>query len=148
MGKKVVILGAGVGGLTAAHELSCRGFEVTVYERRNVVGGKARSFLSDHGCPAEHGFRFFPGFYRHLHHTMRRIPYNEQHKVLDNLKATRDIQVLQASRKPVDLPTRLWRWDAAFLHSIRLGARHIFVASFGMSRRDLFHLEWMEHSGS
>ena len=24
--------------------------------------------------PAEHGFRFFPGFYRHLPDTMRRIP--------------------------------------------------------------------------
>ena len=24
--------------------------------------------------PAEHGFRFFPGFYRHLPDTMKRIP--------------------------------------------------------------------------
>jgi uncharacterized protein with NAD-binding domain and iron-sulfur cluster len=153
MGEKVVILGAGVAGLTAAHELSKRGFDVEVYERRNIVGGKARSFLQDNGrvvdrgcpsengSPAEHGFRFFPGFYRHLRDTMGRIPYpGNSHWVLDNLKETRDIQVLQASRKPVDLPTRLWRWDAAFLHSIRLGARHVFVASFGLSRRDLFHL--------
>jgi 15-cis-phytoene desaturase len=141
VGEKVVILGAGVAGLTAAHELSKRGFDVEVYERRNIVGGKARSFRSDHGCPAEHGFRFFPGFYQHLHATMKDIPYDGQKNgVLDNLKETRDIQVLQASRKPVDLPTRLWRWDAVFLHSIRLGARHVFVASFGLSRRDLFHL--------
>lgn len=102
MGEKVVVLGAGVAGLTAAHELSCRGFEVAVYERRRRVGGKARSFLQadgrtippgdppGDGCPAEHGFRFFPGFYRHLHDTMGRIPYQENGRsVLDNLQPTK-----------------------------------------------------------
>jgi uncharacterized protein with NAD-binding domain and iron-sulfur cluster len=153
MGDKVVILGAGVAGLTAAHELSSRGFEVDVYERRDRVGGKARSFLqeggrvvepgrpSENGCPAEHGFRFFPGFYRHLHDTMGRIPYpGNSHGVLDNLRPTRDIQVLQTTRKPVDMPTSLWRLDTAFLHSIRLGARHKFTASFGLSRQQIGNL--------
>ena len=150
MGEKVAILGAGVAGLTAAHELSERGFEVAVYEYRRRVGGKARSFLqedgrvvapgcpSQNGCPAEHGFRFFPGFYRHLHDTMGRIPYpGNSHGVLDNLKETKDIQVLQTTRKPVDMPTCLWRLDTAFLHSIRLSARHKFTASFGLSRQQI-----------
>jgi uncharacterized protein with NAD-binding domain and iron-sulfur cluster len=61
--------------LSAAHELAERGFKVTVHERRAVPGGKARSFPApDSGLPAEHGFRFFPGFYRHLPDTMARIP--------------------------------------------------------------------------
>jgi 15-cis-phytoene desaturase len=150
MGDKVAILGAGVAGLTAAHELSERGFEVAVYEYRRRVGGKARSFLqedgrvvapgfpSDNGCPAEHGFRFFPGFYRHLHDTMGRIPYpGNPHGVLDNLRPTWNIQVLQTTRKPVDMPTSLWRLDTAFLRSIRLGARHKFTASFGLSRQQI-----------
>ncbi len=137
MGEKVVILGAGVAGLTAAHELSERGFRVEVYERRDVVGGKARSFILPDGRPAEHGFRFFPGFYRHLRHTMERIPYRGQaHGVLDNLKVTRDVQVLQKDKQPIDLPTRLWRLDTRFLSSIRLGARHKFTATFGLSRHD------------
>jgi uncharacterized protein with NAD-binding domain and iron-sulfur cluster len=42
--KKVAILGAGVGGLSAAHELAERGFDVTVYEALCELGGKARSF--------------------------------------------------------------------------------------------------------
>ena len=141
MGDKVVILGAGVAGLTAADELSRCGFEVDVYERRGIVGGKARSFFLEDGRPAEHGFRFFPGFYRHLHHTMRHIPYQGQRRgVRGNLVTTKDVQVLQATRKPVDMPTRLWTWDTVFLRSIRLGARHKFTASFGLSRQEIGQL--------
>ena len=77
----VAVLGGGVAGLSAAHELVDRGFEVTVYEQRDAPGGKARSIpVPGSGTdgradlPGEHGFRFFPGFYRHLPDTMRRIP--------------------------------------------------------------------------
>jgi uncharacterized protein with NAD-binding domain and iron-sulfur cluster len=71
----VAVLGGGVGGLSAAHELVERGFTVTVHEKRAVPGGKARSYPAPgSGLPAEHGFRFFPGFYRHLPDTMARIP--------------------------------------------------------------------------
>ncbi|MDY6997171.1 MAG: FAD-dependent oxidoreductase [Actinomycetota bacterium] len=77
----VAILGGGVGGLSAAHELAERGFDVTVYEARGAFGGKARSMpVPDSGTggrpdlPGEHGFRFFPGFYRHVTDTMTRIP--------------------------------------------------------------------------
>jgi uncharacterized protein with NAD-binding domain and iron-sulfur cluster len=74
---RVAILGGGVGGLTAAHELAERGFEVHVYEKNKTCGGKARSLTTPlggasapAGLPAEHGFRFFPGFYQHLDDTM------------------------------------------------------------------------------
>ena len=40
---RVAILGGGVAGLTAAHELAERGFEVVVLEARDIPGGKARS---------------------------------------------------------------------------------------------------------
>jgi uncharacterized protein with NAD-binding domain and iron-sulfur cluster len=81
MAATVAILGGGVAGLSAAHELAERGFAVTIYEQRDAPGGKARSIPhagSGTGgradLPGEHGFRFFPGFYRHLPDTMRRIP--------------------------------------------------------------------------
>src|SRR5690242_11737130 len=38
----VAILGAGIGGLTAAHELAERGFAVTVFDRKEL-GGKSRT---------------------------------------------------------------------------------------------------------
>jgi uncharacterized protein with NAD-binding domain and iron-sulfur cluster len=76
--KKVVVIGGGVAGLSAAHELAERGFAVHVYERKAVFGGKARSieFSPAAGVTlnGEHGFRFFPGFYQHVTNTMDRIP--------------------------------------------------------------------------
>lgn len=80
-GRRVAILGGGVAGLSAAHELAERGFAVTVYDRHGTFGGKARSIpVPDSAAagraalPGEHGFRFFPGFYKNLGDTMRRIP--------------------------------------------------------------------------
>ena len=43
MPEKVVILGGGVAGMSAAQELIERGFEVEVLERQIIAGGKARS---------------------------------------------------------------------------------------------------------
>jgi hypothetical protein len=70
--ERVAVIGGGVAGLSAAHELAAD-FEVTVFERREVVGGKAAS-AQIRGLPAEHGFRFFPGFYRHVTETMKDVP--------------------------------------------------------------------------
>lgn len=41
-GKKIVIVGAGPGGLTAAMVLAKRGFDVEVFEKEPVVGGRNR----------------------------------------------------------------------------------------------------------
>jgi uncharacterized protein with NAD-binding domain and iron-sulfur cluster len=99
---KVAILGGGVAGLTAAHELAERGFEVVVLEARDIPGGKARSLpVPGSGAggradlPAEHGFRFFPGFYQHLPDTMRRIP-DGRGTALDNLTGATRILLAQA----------------------------------------------------
>ncbi|NPD27197.1 FAD-dependent oxidoreductase [Corallococcus exiguus] len=39
----VIVVGGGVAGLTVAHELVERGFEVQVFDTRTAWGGKARS---------------------------------------------------------------------------------------------------------
>ncbi|HEX6116491.1 MAG TPA: FAD-dependent oxidoreductase, partial [Solirubrobacterales bacterium] len=92
-GRGVAVLGGGMAGLAAAHELVERGFEVTVYERK-ALGGKARSMDvprsaagGRRGLPGEHGFRFFPGFYHHVPDSMRRIPFpGNANGVHDNLE--------------------------------------------------------------
>ena len=111
---KVIVLGGGVAGLSAAHELLNRGFDVEVYERNPIhVGGKARSI--DHNyehqynkpLPGEHGFRFFPGFYKHITATMKEIPYPEpdsSQSVFENLTPTSRILVARYGKKPIKLP--------------------------------------------
>ena len=43
MPTRVIVLGGGVAGMSAAHELIERGFEVVVLERSDLAGWKARS---------------------------------------------------------------------------------------------------------
>jgi 15-cis-phytoene desaturase len=95
--KSVIVIGGGVGGLTSAHELAARGFKVDVYESRPTWGGKARSQPvagtgtgGRNDLPGEHGFRFYPRFYRHVIDTMQRIPSGggSSSHVADHLQAT------------------------------------------------------------
>jgi 15-cis-phytoene desaturase len=125
MGIRVAILGGGVGGLSAAHELIERGFEVAVYERNPLFGGKARSLsVSNTGTdgrrdlPGEHGFRFFPAFYRHLPDTMMRIPDPSNVSVFNNLVHATRIHVARAGKPPLVLtgriPQNIEDWAVAF----------------------------------
>jgi uncharacterized protein with NAD-binding domain and iron-sulfur cluster len=113
--EKVVILGGGVAGMSAAHELSERGFDVAVYETRTIPGGKARSIPVDgsgvdgrKALPGEHGFRFFPGFYQHITDTMKRIPYKNKSKgVFDNLVDATRIYVPRFDKEGLTLPAKV-----------------------------------------
>lgn len=113
--RRVAVLGGGVAGLTAAHELAERGFQVTVYERK-ALGGKARSMPvpgtggpGRRPLPGEHGFRFFPGFYHDVPDTMRRIPFaGNPQGVHDNLVAADTARVSVAGgREDLTAPLQL-----------------------------------------
>jgi uncharacterized protein with NAD-binding domain and iron-sulfur cluster len=113
---KVIILGGGIAGLSAAHELIERHFDVEVYELLSIPGGKARSFAvpgsgkeGRKDLPGEHGFRFFPRFYRHVTDTMARIPYGPSCTVADNLVDTTRCQLNRYGRFPIDLIARFPR---------------------------------------
>jgi uncharacterized protein with NAD-binding domain and iron-sulfur cluster len=128
---KVVILGGGIAGMSAAHELIERGFQVVVLERKTVAGGKARSMpavgpsRSDASfgartgrlswqrrngppLPGEHGFRFFPGFYKHVVDTMSRIPYQGR-SVAENLVDASEVSIAPFDRPAFTLPARFPR---------------------------------------
>ena len=116
MSQKVIILGGGIAGLSAAHELVERGFDVEVYELLPIAGGKARSFpvpgsgtAGRRDLPGEHGFRFFPRFYRHVTDTMSRIPYGSGGTVADNLVDTTRCQLSRFGRHTVEVPARFPR---------------------------------------
>jgi uncharacterized protein with NAD-binding domain and iron-sulfur cluster len=135
---KVVVIGGGVGGLSAAHELAWRGFDVVVYEQRDVAGGKARSIDAipaaggRRALPGEHGFRFFPGFYRHLPDTMARIPYGRNVQgVFDNLVASTQIQIAREGEAnelvaPAHFPESVGDWEAVMRFSLEI-ATHLGI---------------------
>jgi 15-cis-phytoene desaturase len=108
MQQSVAILGGGVAGLSAAHELAERGFQVRVYERKPVLGGKARSIpVPGSGTggradlPGEHGFRFFPGFYKHVTDTMRRIPFGAHGNTFENLRVATRVLLARAGQTEI-----------------------------------------------
>ena len=126
MPKTVIVLGGGIGGLSAAHELSERGFSVRVFELRDVPGGKARSVVvpstaprqnvgavhlgrltapTRRDLPGEHGFRFFPRFYKHVVDTMARIPYRGSSSVAENLVDTTGTIFARFGQRPLKLAT-------------------------------------------
>jgi uncharacterized protein with NAD-binding domain and iron-sulfur cluster len=106
--------------------LSERGFSVRVFELRDAPGGKARSVVvpsttprqnvgtvhlgrlaapTRRGLPGEHGFRFFPRFYKHIIDTMARTPYRGSRSVADNLVDTTGTTFARFGRRPLMLPT-------------------------------------------
>jgi geranylgeranyl pyrophosphate synthase/uncharacterized protein with NAD-binding domain and iron-sulfur cluster len=110
--------------MSAAHELIERGFEVMVLESGDLAGGKARSIpVADEGedtsghqlangvggsiahrVPGEHGFRFFPGFYKHVIDTMRRTPSFDGRKVVDHLVPTTRLEFTQYGKPAFAVP--------------------------------------------
>ncbi len=68
---KVIVVGAGLAGLTCAKVLAERGAEVVVFEASDGVGGRARTdelsgFLLDRGFQVY--FTAYPVSKRHLDH--------------------------------------------------------------------------------
>ncbi len=69
--KRVVVIGAGVAGLTAAVTLCRRGFEVTLLESNDYIGGKLGSWrvqlTPTESVWVSHGFHAFFPHYHNLH---------------------------------------------------------------------------------
>ncbi len=123
-------------------ELAERGFEVSVYEKQKVFGGKARSIsVSGSGVggrkdlPGEHGFRFFPGFYKHVIDTMTRIPYGSNpNGVFNNLVEANRTQIARAGQPGVVLPAHLPENPADCAASLRALFQSADLVAFRMRR--------------
>ncbi|RBW67489.1 hydroxysqualene dehydroxylase [Bacillus taeanensis] len=140
MRKKVIIFGGGVAGMSAAHELIERGFDVCVYELQSTPGGKARSIKVPNSgidgkkeLPGEHGFRFFPRFYKHIIDTMKRIPYEGKRSVYDNLVEAENMGVARFDKSLESFPLGFPKSIRDFKSKIRI----LFDKSWGLSESEI-----------
>jgi squalene synthase HpnD len=92
--KKVVVLGAGYAGLTAAAELILRGHDVTLIEGRALLGGRAHSFIeAKSGLMLDNGQHILMGCY---HETLRLL---RKMGVMDRLYSPPSLAVPFVSQK-------------------------------------------------
>jgi uncharacterized protein with NAD-binding domain and iron-sulfur cluster len=82
--KSVVIFGAGIAGLSAAHELIEQGYLVSVYEIAKEPGGFFRSSrLGRDNMPSEYSWHGMGPWYHNVFDLMKKIPFNEEGSVYD-----------------------------------------------------------------
>ena len=119
MNKRVVIIGAGIGGLGAAGLFAKKGYDVTVVEKNQNLGGRANVF-------EEQGFRFdmgpswylAPDIFEHFFHLMgERV---EDH--LDLIKLGPSYRIFfRKGGEPLDIHSDIEK-DAATFEAIESGA--------------------------
>ncbi len=82
--KSIVIFGAGIAGLSAAHELAQLGYSVSVYEATDQPGGFFRSSrLSQNNMPTEYSWHGMGPWYHNTFDLMQHIPFNEKGSIYD-----------------------------------------------------------------
>ena len=74
---KVIIIGGGLAGLTIAHELVKYNFNVTIFEKQNILGGMAKSIRVKNNIPTEHSWRGYGPFYYNTFNIMKQIPIKD-----------------------------------------------------------------------
>ena len=100
---KIIIFGAGISGLTVAHELIEKGFDIEVYEKNSIAGGMARSVRNKDNIPTEHSWRGYGPFYYNTFEIMKRIPLVEK---MSNTKMNQyNIETVKKHNKPNDIWT-------------------------------------------
>src|SRR3954470_679039 len=70
--KRVIVVGAGLAGLSCGFQLAECGVHVTVLESRSVLGGRTSSWIQE-GMPVESGLHKFLGIYRELPRLLRNV---------------------------------------------------------------------------
>ncbi|MEK9156794.1 MAG: FAD-dependent oxidoreductase [Patescibacteria group bacterium] len=83
--KSVAVFGAGIAGLSAAHEFAHLGYKVTIYEANADAGGFFRSarMPQDQGMPSEYSWHGFGPWYHNVFDVMKQIPFDEKRTVYD-----------------------------------------------------------------
>lgn len=98
---KIIILGAGLAGLSAGRELSKSGLDVVILEKESIVGGLAKSFIHNGYTCDLGGHRFFTKNYK-LVSILSEI-------LKDNLTTMPRKSSIYMQGKFLDYPPKLWK---------------------------------------
>ena len=81
----VAIFGAGIAGLTVAHEMTRLGYKVSVYEANPEAGGFFRSarLARNQFTPSEYSWHGFGPWYHNVFDLMKQIPFDQNGSVYD-----------------------------------------------------------------
>ena len=85
MPKSVAVFGAGIAGLSAAHEFATLGYEVSVYEADSEAGGFYRSarLQVDGNMPSEYSWHGMGPWYHNTFDLLQQIPFDENGSLYD-----------------------------------------------------------------
>lgn len=128
--KTVAVFGAGIAGLTVAHELARRGYRVSVFEPNAEAGGffrSARRVVNDN-MPSEYSWHGIGPWYHNVFDLMKEIPFDESHSLYE-----------QALSRPIDFGLATddgrTRFDDTWLLNIK--------GMFRMTWRDVVLGSWL-----
>ena len=127
---RVAIFGAGIAGLTTAHELIKLGFQVTVWETNATAGGFFRSARvpGDHNMPSEYSWHGFGPFYHNTFELFKEIAFDESASLYE-----------KALSRPIDFGMFPDKGEAAFYDR---GWRSI-PKMFRLTRLDFVKASWL-----
>ncbi len=131
MHRRVAVYGAGIAGLTAAHELARRGWTVRVLEANAEPGGFFRSARldADGGTPSEYSWHGIGPWYHNVFDVMKQIPFDEGGSVYE-----------RALSRPIDFGVAPDKGEAQFDDT---GVFPDVGRMFGMTRLDVIRWAWL-----
>jgi uncharacterized protein with NAD-binding domain and iron-sulfur cluster len=128
MTKNVAIFGAGIAGLSAAHEFSKRGYKVSVYEANDTAGGFFRSARREEdNLPSEYSWHGIGPWYHNTFDLLQQIPFDENSSLYE--------RILSRSMDYAVVPNKL---EAGLVMSDLFDK----PKAFRMSLRDKISLSW------
>lgn len=129
--RAAAVFGAGIAGLTAAHELARRGWKVSVYEENPDAGGFFRSARTqgDHDTPSEYSWHGMGPWYHNVFDVMKQIPFDAEGSVYD-----------RALSRPIDFGVAPDRGRAQFDDT---GIWPDVARMFRMTRLDVLAWAWL-----
>jgi hypothetical protein len=112
----VAVFGAGIAGLSTAHEFARLGWRVAVYEADREAGGFYRSARSAQGgMPTEYSWHGMGPWYHNLFDLLKQIPFNDKGSMYD-----------RALSRPIDFGLAPEDGEVAFDDTLLVNVKNMF----------------------